>query len=139
MRLFGLRFVLAAILVIAAWLCAGVLGDGAGTIIAWMLGIAAALLVLVSVVLLLRPPVVVRLDADGYRLGRVPQGGVRKAQWREVTSASTTDSTHGRTLVISIEGAHSAIPLLLVAGQAAQLQHEVNERLNHAHGYRRLD
>lgn len=139
LRLFGLRFVLAAVLVAAAWVCAVMLGDGAGAAIAWVLGVAAALLVIVSTVLLLRPPVVVRLDDEGYRLGRVPQGGVRKARWRDVTRVETTDSTHGRSLVFTLDGAASTIPLLLVAGRAAALQREVNERLNRAHGYRRLD
>ena len=138
-RLFGLRFVLAAVLVVAAWLCAGLFGDGVGSVAVWILGVAAALLVIVSVVLLLRPPAVVRLDAEGYRLGRVPQGGVRRARWTDVTQATTGDTLHGRALVIGLDGAESTIPLVLVAGQAAQLQREVNERLNRAHGYRRLE
>lgn len=139
LRLFGLRFVLAAVLVIAAWLCAVLLGDSAGTVVASLLGAAAALLIIVSTVLLLRPPAVVRLDDEGYRLGRVPQGGIRRARWRDVRRVETADSTHGRALVFALDGAESTIPLLLVAGQAATLQRDVNERLNRAHGYRRLD
>lgn len=139
LRLFGLRFILAAILVVAAWLCAVLFGDGAGAIIAWLLGVAAGVLIIVSVVLLVRPPVVVRLDDTGYRLGRVPEGGVRRARWTDVAQVATGDSNHGRALVFSLEGAESKVPLLLVAGRSAQLQREVHDRLNRAHGYRRLE
>ncbi|MDN5855445.1 MAG: hypothetical protein L0K86_21885 [Actinomycetia bacterium] len=139
LRLFGMRFILAAALVIVAWLCAGLFGDGAGTIIAWLLGVAAVLLIIVSVLLLVRPPAVVRLDDTGYRLGRVPEGGVRQARWTDVTQVTTSDSNHGRALVFGLEGAESRIPLLLVAARSAELQREVHDRLNRAHGYRRLE
>jgi len=137
--LFGMRFVFAAILVIVAWLCVGLFDGAAGEVIAWVLGVVAAVLVIVSVFLLVRPPAVVRLDDTGYRLGRVPEGGVRQARWTDVAHAATGDSNHGRALVLSLDGAESKIPLLLVAGRSAQLQREVNERLNRAHGYRRLE
>ncbi|UYM07615.1 hypothetical protein [Solicola gregarius] len=139
MRLFGLRFVLAAVLVVVAWLLAGVFDDGAGLAAAWVVGALAALLVVVSVLLLVRPPAVVRLDDEGYRLGRVPQGGVRKARWRDVSRATARDSLHGYALVIEVGDGTSTVPLLLVAARANELQHEVNERLNRAHGYRRLE
>ena len=139
LRLFGLRFVLAAVLVMATWLLSGLFDDGFGRVAAWVLGVLAALLVLASVLLLLLPPVVVRLDDDGYALGRVPQGGVRQARWREVSRASTGDSIHGYALIIRVGEGSSTIPLLLVAARSEELQREVNERLNRAHGYRPLE
>lgn len=139
MRLFGLRFVLAAVLVVVGWLLAGIFDDGPGLVAAWVVGALAGLLVVVSVLLLVRPPAVVRLDDEGYRLGRVPQGGVRKARWRDVSRATTADTIHGYALVISVGDETSTIPLLLVAARAGELQNEVNERLNRAHGYRRLE
>lgn len=139
LRMFGIRFVLAAALVLAAWLCGSAFDDGAGRVIAWVVGVLAVLLVLVSVYRLVRPPVVVRLDGDGYRLGRVPGGGQRRARWRDVDGASARKTPAGYALVLQVGERTSTIPLLLVAANATRLQREVSERLNRAHGYRRLE
>ncbi|MGH3360262.1 MAG: hypothetical protein ACRDO7_15785, partial [Nocardioidaceae bacterium] len=139
LRMFGIRFVLAAVLVVAAWLCAGAFDEGAGLVAAWVLGLVAALIVVVSILLLVRPPVVVRLDGDGYRLGRVPRGGLRQASWREVTGVTAGNTPYGYALVLRAGERTSTVPLLLVAANANRLRHDINDRLNHAHGYRRLE
>lgn len=139
LRMFGIRFMLAAVLVFGAWLCIGLLGERAGQVVALVLGGLAALLVLVSVYLLVRPPVVVRLDGEGYRTGRVPRGGLRQASWTEVDGAVSKDTDFGYALVLQVGERTSTIPLLLVAANATRLRQDVSERLNHAHGYRRLE
>lgn len=139
LRMFGMRFMLAAVLVVAAWLCAGLFESGAGRVVALVLGGLAALIVIGSILRLIRPPVVVRLDSEGYSLGRVPQGGVRRARWSDVTQVTSARTEHGQSLVLSVGERSSTVPLLLVAARAYELQRDINRRLNDAHGYRRLD
>lgn len=135
--MFGIRFVVAAVLVVAAWLCAGAF-SGPVRLAALVLGVLACVIIVWSVLQLVRPPMVVRLDDDGYRLGRIPGGGVRQADWHEVAGATARETERGYALVLDLGGRTSTVPLLLVAAKAVALQTEVSERLNRAHGYRKL-
>jgi hypothetical protein len=89
--------------------------------------VAAALLMAV------RPPVVVRLDADGYRSRLRFSSGRFIGAWRDVDDAELTDGL----LVLTTSRGRHAFPLRLVGDRRVQLLHAVTEHLNDAHGYRR--
>ncbi len=143
LRVFGrLACVAAALVVVAAvlltiggggWL--DVLGDVVG---GFGLMIVAAGLVAVAV-----PPIVLRVDQVGYRRGRLGGTGIRSAEWRQVADVHTQEiaAAPGHpALVLHLDsGRTTRIPLSLVPRRSAELEHDVSERLNAAHGYRRWE
>ena len=86
----------------------------------------------VAAVYALRPPVVLTLDADGYRSRVRFESGRFVGRWRDVEEAGVVEGF----LVQSIDGGQRAFPLRLVGGQRVQVLAAVNERLNEANGYR---
>ncbi len=89
--------------------------------------------------LLARPPAVLELDSEGYRLHHLRGGGRQSARWSDVTSVSTGDSTVGAVLVFHGAGGHrSVVPLSLLGARADEVQAAVRARLNSAYGYRPL-
>jgi hypothetical protein len=140
-RALGRLFCVAAGLVLVSAI--GLAADGHRSLrVLWYLlggtGIAAAALgALVAAV----PPLVVRLDADGYRIGRLGGSGVRSGSWTDVddvhTHADGTSRAGGAMLITLTSGGTSRVPLVLVLRRAESLQGEVSARLNQAHGYRR--
>lgn len=106
--------------------------------IAW--GAVTVLVALVALGLSLRPPVVLTLSAEGYRVGFARGSGQRTAPWRDVEDVAT-QPVHGTAcLVMSLPDARSSVvPLSLLGARAVEAQREVHERLNTAYGYRRLE
>ncbi len=98
------------------------------------LGIVTAALLVIAIVVVARPPVVLRLDAERIRTRR------SSAAWKDVQ-----DVRHGDgQLMLSLgpEGAAQRvlrIALATVGTRAPELVREVYDRLNTAHGYRRFD
>lgn len=134
LRLLGIRLVLAAALVVLAGVLLGFGGVAGG--IGYVLGGCAALLVVLAIVALIRPPGVVRLDEHGYRIRQVPRPGTRSADWAEVTRVEVREGHLGQTLVVTLEdGRRTSVPLVLVARQAKALKLEMHDRLNRARGY----
>ncbi len=87
-----------------------------------------------------RPPLVIEMTADGYRLQHLRGGGVAHARWREVGSVTTQSTPNGSVLVVQlVDGRRSLIPLTLLGARAEEAEQEVHERLNTAHGYRPLE
>jgi len=139
-RLFGLRMLVAAALVVVAAVVLG-LADGSGAlrVAGFVLAALVVVAVLAAVLVLVRPPVVVRLDAAGYRVRRVPDCGVQAAPWAAVADVTTGADELGRTMEVELtDGGHTTVPLVLVARDARRLLLEVRERLDAAHGYRPL-
>ena len=117
----GVFVVIAAVCAGAAfWLSSAVLG--AAGIAA--LGIAA--------VYALRPPVVLRLDEDGYASRVRFASGRFVGAWSDVEEAGVVDGL----LVLSTHSGQLGFPLRLVGGQRVQVLKAINERLNKANGYR---
>lgn len=137
LRLVGLRLVIAAGLVVVAAILLG-FGGFAGAV-AYALGVVVVVLVLLAVVPLVRPPSVVRLDGHGYRVRRVRDCGARSGAWTEIRRVDHKSGDLGQSLVIALEdGRTTYVPLVLVAGQATRMQRDIHDRLNAAHGYRKL-
>ncbi len=80
-----------------------------------------------------RPPVVLTLDAEGYRSRVRFESGRFVGDWRDVEEAGVTEGF----LVLTTKEGQRAFPLRLVGGQRVQVLAAVNERLNEANGYRR--
>lgn len=131
MVLAGVCFIVAALGVVLAFLTAGH-GD-AGTTTAVIAGAVAILALLVAAIANLRPPVVLTLDAAGYRArGRHGDG-----TWRSIEDVTVAD---GLLRFTDSAGTTAAFPLALVdRNQRAALVRDVYDRLNTAYGYRRFD
>ncbi len=92
-----------------------------------------------ALVMLWRPPLVIEVTADGYRLHHLRGGGVASARWRDVGSAKTQSTPNGPVLVIQLsDGRRSLVPLTLLGARAAEVEREIHDRLTVGHGYRPL-
>jgi hypothetical protein len=89
--------------------------------------------------LLVRPPKVLTLTADGYRIGLARGAGRTAARWQEVESVGAAEVAGIPTLIFVLaDGGRSALPLSLIGARNGEAQRDVHERLNTAFGYRRL-
>jgi hypothetical protein len=85
------------------------------------------------------PPRLLELTELGYRV-RIRGGTVRQAAWREVKAVETHQARTGAFVLIRLQGERSSvIPCRLLGARSVEAQHEIHDRLNAAHGYRRLD
>jgi hypothetical protein len=124
------------LLIGVAWIVTALIGPGRGWLAA--LGVVTVAVAVAGVFLLVRPPRVLTLTADGYRLGAVPGVGRREASWREVESVGTADAAGVPVLLVRLAGGgRSALRLSLLSPRGAEAQRDVHERLNSAFGYRR--
>ncbi len=102
----------------------------------WLSSVIAGSLALaalgIAAVYALRPPVVLKLDADGYSSRVRFESGRFVGEWRDVEEAGVTEGF----LVMTTNRGQRAFPLRLVGGQRVQVLAAVNERLNEANGYR---
>jgi len=91
-------------------------------------------------VLLARPPLVIEMAPDRYRLHLLRGGGVNSAQWREVESAQTQSTSNGALIVLQLKsGERSFVPLTLLGARAVEAEREIHRRLTTGHGYQPLD
>lgn len=120
------------------WLLATLLGAGSGLRIALAVLTVGCLLALV--VLFVRPPYVLRLDEDGYAVRWVRGAGRSVAAWREVDNVTSRRVGDAKSMVFELkDGSTTIMPLTLLGTDALRAQQDVRERLNAAHGYRKLD
>ena len=109
----------------------------------WLLaavGVVLAVGLVRAAIQLARQPTVLRFDATGYRVSRQSGAkGVRRAEWREVERVRT-DRIDGRDCVVLqlTTGATTQIPIGAVATPRAEWLADLDDRLNKAHGQRRL-
>jgi hypothetical protein len=93
-----------------------------------------------AIVQIVRQPTVLRLDADGYRVSRQSGAiGTRRAGWTDVQRVRQ-DRRDGREYVV-LElhtGPPTQIPVRAVATPRDEWIADLDERLNRAHGQRRL-
>jgi hypothetical protein len=125
------------LLIGVAWIVTAVVGPSPG----WWFALVAATVVvaLAGGYLLLRPPTVLTLTADGYRIGVARGAGRAEARWRDVESVGAAE-VGGIPMLIFVlaDGGRSALPLSLIGPRNGEAQRDVHERLNTAFGYRRL-
>ncbi len=134
LSLFGWRMVVTAALALVAFLLLRF--DGFVSVLGWISAGLAAVIFLAGLLTVLRPPLVVALDAQGFRLGGMAQGDVRKGHW---TTVEKVDAEQGHLVFTLQSGETGSVALMLVRSRATDLQRDVHERLNTAHGYRRLN
>jgi MFS family permease len=89
---------------------------------------------------ILRQPTVLRLDSTGYRVSRQSGAtGVRQASWTAVERVRRDRIDDREYVVVQLRtGGSTRIPVRAVATPVATWLAEVDDRLNRAHGQRRL-
>ena len=115
-----------ATIAVAAWDLSG------GWLLA--LGLVSLGVLAASAVLFARPPAILELTEDGYRVSGVRGGGTTAARWTDVRAVSTGQSVAGPVLVLEGRAAPSVVPLELLGGQAADAEARIHALLDAAHG-----
>ena len=88
---------------------------------------------------LVRPPVALRMDTEGYSMARSIGSGIRAAGWQDVERVELVTSGRSTVVVVRLHsGATTQIPARLVEEPLGDWTAELDERLNTAHGQRRL-
>ena len=101
----------------------------------WYAAMAAVSLLMLGAggVLFTRPPAVLELSSDGYRLHNLRGGGTTEAAWSDVTSVTTGQSVAGPVMVL--EGRNrppSVVPLALLGARSSDAQDRVRAFLQTA-------
>ncbi len=132
------RFVLLAVgtnVMVAGVAAALALFLSSVALLAWIFGLLAIAALANAVRVFAFPPVVVRTDPGGLRLGGPLTVKPIHVPWLDVEDV-TIDST--RLFVDRGGDAVVAFPLAYVGGRAAELLRDIYDRLNTANGYRRF-
>lgn len=138
LQIFGWRMILAGVFAMLTFLASGL--GGWGWIVGWSCGALALIVFIAAIWTMAVPPLVVALDAQGFRLGRAVGGSIRRGHWMSVEKVGTDPGPAGTRLVFTLDSGETGdVALLLLPRRANELQREVHERLNTANGYRRLN
>jgi len=101
--------------------------------------VMSLLAALAAGILLARPPAVLELGPEGYRLHHLRGGGTQGGRWADVVTVATDEYSTGPVLVLAGQGdQRSLVPLALLGARADEAQAEVRSRLDAAYGYRPL-
>jgi len=130
----GVSLVVAAVAVFVAFLLAPV--DGAERWIGYAAIVVAVLALLMALRFALRPPVLLRLDDDGYRSRTRSAGGIFTGRWLDVEDVTVSDDVLRLALT---DGGEQRLPLEFVRRDRMRLLKDVHDRLNTANGYRRFE
>ena len=99
----------------------------------WLLAALAASCVVVALIYAVRPPVLLRLDANGYRSRLRFSSGRFAGPWSDVEDAEVADGL----LILTTTNETQAFPLRLVGRQRVQVLTAFSEHLDAANGYQR--
>lgn len=99
----------------------------------WLLAAFAASSALVAAVYAIRPPAILRLDAEGYRSPMRFSSGRFAGLWSAVEDAEVADGL----LILTTPEETQTFPLRLVGRQRVQVLTAVSEHLDQANGYQR--
>jgi len=130
----GVSLMVAAVAVFVAFLLAPL--DGAVRWIGYGAIVVAALALVSALRFALRPPVLLRLDADGYRSRTRSAGGIFTGRWLDVEDVTVSDDVLRLAMT---DGAEQRLPLDFIRRERMRLLKDVHDRLNTAHGYRRFE
>jgi hypothetical protein len=130
----GVFLVIAAVAVFLAFLLAPL--DSPVRTIGYAAIVVAVLALIGALRFALRPPVLLRLDADGYRSRTRSTAGLFSGRWLDVEDVTADDDVLRMT---TTAGTEQRFPLGLVGGQRMRLLRDVHDRLNAANGYRRFE
>jgi hypothetical protein len=129
----GVSMIVAAVAVFVAFLLAPL--DSAARWVGYAAIVVAVLSLLVALRFAIRPPVLLRLDAEGYRSHTRSSGGMFSGRWLDVEDVVVADDL----LVFSLAGGgEQRLPLGFVGPDHIRLLRDIHDRLNAAHGYRRF-
>lgn len=104
-----------------------------------VVGLAAALVVGLCALAVVRRTVVVRLDDSGYQVRLVRGAGVQRAGWTEVEDVAATTVAGDRCVVLRLrDGRTTTIPVDVLAGSSDDFVRDLQRHLNRGHGYRPL-
>lgn len=138
-RALGRAALVAAVLVLLTTVSLALSFPGAVTALLVVLTTVALVAVTVIVVSVLLPPTLLQLDQIGFRASKRYSAGRRQGPWAEVQAAASQEGPDGWVLMIQHhDGEHTAVPLSIVDGTAVEIERDVRNRLNDAHGYRPL-
>ncbi len=113
---------------------------GGGTALRALVALLTLALLVAAVVALIRPPRVLTLSADGFRVSMVRGVGAASADWSEVDSVDIRVARGSPSIVVALTGGRSSVvPLSLLGRRGLEALREIHDRLNQAHGYRHLD
>ena len=88
--------------------------------------------------LLTRRTYVVRADAEGYRVRLVRGAGVKAAHWQDVEDVVATHVAGARCVQLRLRnGGTTTIPVDVLAIDGDDFVHDLQNRLDRGHGYRR--
>jgi hypothetical protein len=99
----------------------------------WLLAAFAASCGVVAAIYAVRPPVLLRLDAEGYRSRLKFASGRFAGSWADVEDAEVADGL----LILTTSDTTQAFPLRLVGRQRVQVLTAFSEHLDAANGYQR--
>lgn len=99
-----------------------------------------ALGLLAAAVRLVRPPTVLELTDEGYRVRSLRGVGVRQASWRDVHDVVSRSQASQQVVVLRLrEGdATTSLPVRLVGASPQTWLRDLDARLDAAYGQRRL-
>ena len=121
-----------------AWVVVAVLdlsGGGRSVLLVMTVGVLAILGGLMA-----RPPRLLDLSEDGFRVRLVRGVGASRAAWRDVESVETRTVRGAPSVVFSLsDGRVGVLPTALLGSRAIDAQRDIHARLNSAFGYRRLE
>jgi hypothetical protein len=130
----GVSLVVAAVAVFVAFLLVPL--DSAARFIGYVAIVVMVLALLMALRFAFRPPVLLRLDAEGYRSRSRSADGVFSGRWLDVDDVSVS----GDVLRLSLtSGGEQQLPLSFVARDRVRLLRDIHDRLNTANGYRRFE
>lgn len=130
----GVCLVVAAAAVFVAFLLAP--RDDAVRWIGYVAIVVLVLALLGALRFAIRPPVLLRLDAEGYRSRTRTPGGLFAGRWVDVEGVTVSDDVLRLALT---SGAEQQLPLGFVGRDRLRLLRDMHERLNAANGYRRFE
>ncbi len=99
----------------------------------WLLAAGAVTCGIVALIYAVRPPVLLKLDADGYRSPMRTSSGRFAGSWTDVDDAEVSDGL----LILTTAEATQTFPLRLVGRQRVQVLKAFSEHLDAANGYQR--
>ena len=100
--------------------------------------LVASVCVVVGVGLVLwRRATVVRLDDTGYTVRLVRGAGVKSGRWKDVEDVVATTVAGARCVVLRRrDGSTTTIPVGILAARPDDFVRDLQQHLNHGHGYR---
>jgi hypothetical protein len=130
----GVCLVVAAVAVFLAFLLAPL--DNAVRWIGYLAIVVAVTALVGALRFALRPPVLLRLDDDGYRSRTRSSGGLFSGRWLDVEDVMVVDDV---LCLTTTGGLVHRLPLGFVGRERMRLLRDMHDRLNAANGYRRFE